>query len=287
MSGHDTQPLNHHPAQPVAWRKGQPISADTFLLDMERAASRLPDHPYVFNLCEDRYHFMVGFAAALQRRQITLMPQNATAGAVNSLLEDFPDSYCLTEKSIGEITTLHVNFKDLMQSGSPVKPESVFLEPDQTAAILFTSGSTGKPKMHPKSWGNLKTEAALALEHLPFKAKKIKSIVATVPSQHMYGLATAILFPWQGAIGIDTGRPFFPADICQALSRQPAPRVLVTTPLHLRACVAAGLDWPAIEFVISATAPLAQSLAAEAERQMDTQVFEIYGSTETGSIAGR
>ncbi|MCU7808242.1 MAG: AMP-binding protein [Candidatus Thiodiazotropha sp. (ex Semelilucina semeliformis)] len=287
MNGNNTQLLHHQPAQTVAFRRGQPISAEVFLLDVERAASGLPDHRYVFNLCEDRYHFMVGFAAALQRRQITLMPQNATAGAVNNLLEDFPDSYSLAEQPTGEIATSHINYKDLMQSESPLKPGSVLLEPDQTAAILFTSGSTGKPKMHPKSWDNLKTEAALALTHFPFNTHNIKSIVATVPSQHMYGLATAILFPWQGAIGIDTGRPFFPADICQALSRLPAPRVLVTTPLHLRACVAAGLDWPSIEFIISATAPLAPSLAAEAEQKMDTQVFEIYGSTETGSIAGR
>ncbi|MCU7844752.1 MAG: AMP-binding protein [Candidatus Thiodiazotropha sp. (ex Monitilora ramsayi)] len=241
----------------------------------------------MFNLCEDRYRFMVGFAAALHRKQITLMPQNATAGAINGLSEDFPDSYCLVEKSINEISAEQIEYGELMISDKLVNTGLVTIDPDQIAAILFTSGSTGKPKMHAKDWRTLTAEAALALQHFPFLSRNISSILATVPSQHMYGLATAILFPWQGAISIDTGRPFFPADILASLSRLPAPRVLITTPLHLRACAAASLDWPPIEFIVSATAPLSESLAADVEREMLTQVFEIYGSTETGSIAGR
>ncbi|MES9861801.1 MAG: hypothetical protein ABW157_11220 [Candidatus Thiodiazotropha sp. LLP2] len=66
-----------------------------------------------------------------------------------------------------------------------------------------------------------------------------------------------------------------------------APRVLITTPLHLRACLDAGISWPEISFIISATAPLNRELAAEVEQQLQTEVHEIYGSTETGSIASR
>ncbi|MEJ2423962.1 MAG: beta-hydroxyacyl-ACP dehydratase, partial [Candidatus Thiodiazotropha sp.] len=63
--------------------------------------------------------------------------------------------------------------------------------------------------------------------------------------------------------------------------------VLITTPLHLRACLDSDVIWPDIDFVISATAPLSQELAAEAEHQLRTEIYEIYGSTETGSIASR
>jgi acyl-coenzyme A synthetase/AMP-(fatty) acid ligase len=279
--------IRHDPDQVVAWKKGEALTAERFLQDVAQAVESLPQKRYVFNLCEDRYPFMVGFAAALRRKQITLMPPNATAGAVNGLVEEYPDSYCLVDKTNKEIKVPQIPYADLM---SDKKTEAVIpltIDPDQTAAILFTSGSTGKPKMNLKNWRTLSGEAVLALNHFPFLSRGIRTIVATVPAQHMYGLATSIFFPWQGAIAVESGRPFFPADICAALSRLPEPRVLITTPLHLRACVTAGLEWPSIDFIISATAPLADSLATDVERALKTEVMEIYGSTETGSIASR
>jgi acyl-coenzyme A synthetase/AMP-(fatty) acid ligase len=62
---------------------------------------------------------------------------------------------------------------------------------------------------------------------------------------------------------------------------------LITTPVHLRAVLAAGLPLPATELVVSATAPLALELALEVETRFATRVLEIYGSTETGQIATR
>jgi acyl-coenzyme A synthetase/AMP-(fatty) acid ligase len=283
----DQSIIRNDPDQLLAWKKAEALTADRFLQDVACAAEALPNKGYVFNLCEDRYQFMVGFAAALGRRQITLMPPNATAGAVNGLAEDYPDSYCLVDKTNREINVQQIPYADLMSDKKTEAVNPLTIDPEQTAAILFTSGSTGKPKMNLKNWRTLSGEAALALSHFPFLSRGIRTIVATVPAQHMYGLATSILFPWQGAIAVESGRPFFPADICDALARLPEPRVLITTPLHLRACVTAGLEWPSIDFIISATAPLADSLAAEVERELKTEVMEIYGSTETGSIASR
>jgi acyl-coenzyme A synthetase/AMP-(fatty) acid ligase len=64
--------------------------------------------------------------------------------------------------------------------------------------------------------------------------------------------------------------------------------VLVTTPVHLAACVER-MDggWPAVELVISATAPLSPELAGAVERRLGTRVCEIYGCTEAGSMASR
>ncbi len=72
-----------------------------------------------------------------------------------------------------------------------------------------------------------------------------------------------------------------------ALESVPPPRVLVTTPVHLHACVQAELRWPAMAFLISATAPLAATLAERAETTFGAPVLEIYGCTEAGSIASR
>jgi acyl-coenzyme A synthetase/AMP-(fatty) acid ligase len=67
----------------------------------------------------------------------------------------------------------------------------------------------------------------------------------------------------------------------------PPPRVLITTPAHLRVCAEQDERWPEIALVISATAPLSVALAARAERALRTQVMEIFGFTEAGSVASR
>ncbi|MCU7935713.1 MAG: AMP-binding protein [Candidatus Thiodiazotropha sp. (ex Dulcina madagascariensis)] len=278
----------HHPRQILAWHHGSPVTAEGFLQDVATLAEKLPDAGHLFNLCDDHYHFMVSFAAAMSRKQITLMPPNNTAGAVNEMLSDYLDSYCLSDKPLSHILANQLIFADLMEHrDAHPAPLPLQVSREQQVALLFTSGSTGKPKANLKRWGELQAEAASALRHFPFQAHAIASLVATVPAQHMYGLATSVLFPWQGGMTVYAGRPLFPADIAEALASLPAPRVLITTPLHLRACVGAGLEWPAIDFVISATAPLSRELALEAEQGMDTEIHEIYGSTETGSIAGR
>ena len=48
-----------------AYRKGVRISVERFLADASRLAAALPNRNYLLNLCSDRYHFAVGFAAAL------------------------------------------------------------------------------------------------------------------------------------------------------------------------------------------------------------------------------
>src|SRR5699024_5197646 len=52
-------------------------------------------------------------------------------------------------------------------------------------------------------------------------------------------------------------------------------------------CFDAGVAMPRIARVISATAPLSAELAAAVEHAWDCEVQEIYGSTETGSVASR
>ncbi len=90
-----------------------------------------------------------------------------------------------------------------------------------------------------------------------------------------------------GGAAFDSTRPFYPADICAALQRVPRPRALVTTPFHLKTLLAAGLDLPAADLVLSATAPLSPQLAARAEAAFGGPLIEIYGCTEAGQVATR
>jgi acyl-coenzyme A synthetase/AMP-(fatty) acid ligase len=83
------------------------------------------------------------------------------------------------------------------------------------------------------------------------------------------------------------GRPFYPADVAAAVNAVPRPRALVTTPIHLRTLLTSEVDFPPVDLVVSATAPLSQELAREVEERYRTSLLEIYGSTETGQIAIR
>jgi len=57
--------------------------------------------------------------------------------------------------------------------------------------------------------------------------------------------------------------------------------------LHLRACVTEGVRVPPVRLILSATAPLARTLAEAAERHFQTEVHEIFGFAEAGSVAER
>jgi len=103
----------------------------------------------------------------------------------------------------------------------------------------------------------------------------------------MYGMETSVLLPLQGDFSVHRSRPFFPADIAAALNEVPAPRVLATTPVHLRALVGSGQALPPLAAVISATAPLPRELAQAAERAFNTRVLEFFGSTETCILGHR
>jgi len=278
--------FRHALTDTIIWHKGVAISAAAFLYDVMQLVERLPDRPYLINLCEDRYHFTVGLAAAMAKGQCNLLPPSRAPDGINALADDYLNSYCLFEQPISgvELPSVELNIK---KAGEGQINEIPSIDGELLVCIAFTSGSTGKPKANPKYWGDLIACTDMAISRFGITANKISSLIATVPPQHMYGLETSILIPWCSGIAVHSGRPFFPADLCTALASMPEPRLLISTPLHLRACVKAGLSWPKLAAVISATAPLSVDLAQQTETTLSTEVFEIFGSTESGSIASR
>ncbi|MBV8916031.1 MAG: acyl-CoA synthetase, partial [Acetobacteraceae bacterium] len=153
------------------------------------------------------------------------------------------------------------------------------------AAIVFTSGSTGVPTAHRKNWGALVARSRAAGERFGLQETDPVSVVGTVPPGHMYGFEVTALLPLHAACASWCGRAFFPADVQAALASAPGRRILVTTPLQLRALQ--GIRAEGLAACISATAPLDPALAAEAEANWDAPMLEIFGATECGSVASR
>lgn len=274
------------PEDAIAWRGDGPVTRAQFRRDLAALAARLPDQPYVLNHCDDRYRFLVGLAAALTRGQVSLFPPNRAPEVLAQLKRDCPDVYCLSDQERPEEAgTMPVVRYDT--STSPGEAADPVFPPGQRVAIMFTSGSTGVPKQYPKTWGSLAHEARIAGERLGLDATRGGHVLATVPAQHMYGFAFSVILPAQWGYALGAERPFYPEDIRRALAARPAPAVLVTTPLHIRACVLDGVEFPPLDFVLSSTAPLDAALAAEAEARYATRIVEFFGSTETGAIASR
>ncbi|MDS4028995.1 MAG: AMP-binding protein [Candidatus Contendobacter sp.] len=248
-----------------------------FLRHVAKVARRLPPARFILNLCEDRYRFLVGFAAVGANGRTNLLPSSRASLHLRQLVEDYPDSARITDDDLDSWLA-----SDEVAESVPATPE---LPAEQVMAIAFTSGSTGRAKPNRKTWGELISGAAQARQRFGFAPGM--TIVATVPPQHMYGLETSIMAPLVSGASVHGGRPFFPDDVRIALDAAPPPRVLVTTPVHLHACVRADLRWPRLTFLISATAPLSSTLAAQAEATFAAPVLEIYGCTEAGSIASR
>lgn len=269
-----------------AYRDGCPLRADRFLRDVAQLAALLPERRHILNLCTDRYHFVVGFAAALLRRQISLLPPNQTPDLIAQINARYPDVYGLTE-SANERWPLEMVLYPPTAARNSTAPAVPAIPAAQTAAILFTSGSTGQPVPSPKSWGGLVRGARAEVGRLGLRALPGMAIVSTVPPQHMYGFESTVLLIMQGGFALHAGRPFFPADIQVALEALPRPRGLVTTPVHLRALLAETRRVPHLDFLLCATAPLSPQLAAAAEARFAAPLHEIYGCTEAGQVATR
>ncbi|MDR9437178.1 MAG: AMP-binding protein [Thiohalophilus sp.] len=279
-------PLTTHPPEAIiAWHHGQAISTREFLAQAQALAQRLPEASHAVNLCEDRYAFLLAFAALLIRGQVCLLPPNRATEVVHAVAMDYPGSYCLVDQPRAELAL--DQFSVLPSFGDTELNKVPLIDAHQQAVVIFTSGSTGSPRPYPKYWGDLVRATRIATQRFGLDDFDGGALIATVPPQHMYGLESTILFALHSPLAVHGGRPFYPADVCQALLQIPSPRLLITTPVHLRACVGAGLEWPSTGMIISATAPLSIELAAEAERYFGCPVHEIYGSTETGAIASR
>ncbi len=284
-------------AAPLAWHQGQPITRAQYLADVQALAALLPERGPMLNVTHDRYRFAVGLGAAMERGQNNLLPPNHTTDTVSRLAALFPGAYALCDAGAAAVDLPvlrhpHYPAAPVAARGAdaPVLPCPQFAA-DALAAQVLTSGSTGAPVPHPKAWGllvrNARSGAARLAQQMGRDSLTGCTIVATVPAQHMYGFESSVLVALVGGAAFDTERPFYPADIAAALARAPRPRLLVTTPLHLKTLVDAGIALPPVDLIVSATAPLSPQLAARAEAAFGAPLMEIYGCTEAGQVASR
>ena len=282
-------------SQPLAWRHGLPISGHQYLADVQAFAGQLPAGGAVVSLCGDRYAFSVAFGAALLRGSVSLLPPNARPETLSQLHAEHGQLCAATDDAALQVDGMVAH---LVRLGVEARPGAAAAAPavpavpsGQRGACLLTSGSTGVPQPHAKTWGEMNLNVQGATERLCEVLQRPSlaglNLVATVPAQHSFGFESSVLLAMLGGAALDAGRPFYPADIVQALQSVPRPRALITTPFHLKALLSAGLALPPTDLVLSATAPLSPQLARQAEAGFGGPLIEIYGCTEAGQVATR
>ncbi|MCC7199995.1 MAG: acyl-CoA synthetase [Gammaproteobacteria bacterium] len=272
-------PADWESDRPLLVGAGHALPIDACLDRARRIAQALPDAAGVVNLCERRDAFILAFTAALLRGQVSLLPPSRAPAAVAEVMAAHPGCVVVDDATV-----------EAALAGGAAPAATDRFPPHPHAVIGYTSGSTGLPKPNPKTWDSyLATTAhnAARIRAQIGRHEGTPTIVATVPPQHMYGMETSVLIPLLAGMAVHVGRPLFPADVAAALAEVPAPRVLVSTPVHLRSLVESGMTFPTVAVVVSATAPLDAALAGRVEAALGGPVLEMFGATETCVFATR
>ena len=147
--------------------------------------------------------------------------------------------------------------------------------------MFFTSGSTGFPTGAFKSRANIETDmAALVREFGNFQIEKV---VATVPFIHIYGFLAALLLPLKLNVDLLLKEHFLPHDL---LASAKPHHLVVTTPLYIKSLLRLDEAKDLSQTIfISSTGPLPSEIAKEFTDKFNTTLIQLFGSTETGSIA--
>ncbi len=272
-------------ARPVAIFADRLISAAEFLADVHELAERLPARGHGVNLCRDRYCFAVAFAAVMVRGQTNLLPPSQTLESVRQLHDAYESVYLLVDgKDEYPFESLRV---DVGAGKLEYSRDKLAFDEGSTAAIAFTSGTTGAPVPNRKTWGALALGGVSEASRFGLCDEPATVVIGTVPPQHMYGLESTVIMALRAGLIMHNQRPFFPADIEKALRGMDGARVLISTPVHLRALLASEARLPALRLTVCATAPLSREMAEQFETRFATQVQEVYGFTEAGMVATR
>ena len=264
-----------------------------FAADVARARKSLAGAVQICNLMSDRYQFMVGLSAAMLNGQTTVLPSARAPGAIRLALDETVESTLLGVSDPPGLASRSLSRLTEGDEQADPAPLSEALARAPGPVHVCTSGSTGEPVAHVKRWPQMFGGACLS-EQLIQRAglpAGTTAVLCTTPHQHMYGLEAGVFTGLGYGRMIYRGAVFYPQDLVGAAAHLAGQGIdtlaLVTSPVHLKFLEPTVRDLPAIRMVLSATAPLPRPMAQRIEAEGGPPVYEIYGSTETGSLAWR
>jgi acyl-coenzyme A synthetase/AMP-(fatty) acid ligase/3-hydroxymyristoyl/3-hydroxydecanoyl-(acyl carrier protein) dehydratase len=276
-----SQWLVEQPDTVVAVRAGEEVSAQEFASRVQGWMNTLGQQPghrwavYHSDSCE----FLAILLALWQLQRIACISSDNKPGTVARLannvdgfIGDFPSAATVVAEP---------------ESKALSSESWIVLKPDFVALEICTSGSSGDPKSILKTIAQLEQEIEVLETLWPSESASV--VLATVSHQHLYGMIFALFWPFSSMRAFESKLCEFPEDIIYRAEHY-SRFSLVSSPSHLTR-FSPSFDWKAVVSrcisVVSSAAPLARDDSIVVGKLLDTQVREIYGSTETGAIAWR
>jgi len=154
--------------------------------------------------------------------------------------------------------------------------------PQDTAVIFFTSGTTGEPTGVLKDKNNIMKELeVLQRMFLPFG---FEQVIVTVPLIHIYGFLTGVLLPKALDADVILKEEFMPHELIELADNKKT--LCITNPVFLKALNRLNVEkqYKNITF-LSSTGALDKEIAKSLNKKLDSTIYQLFGSTETGGIA--
>ncbi len=228
------------------------------------------------------------YAALAAQKEVVLLPENDPS--CFQKYQNFYD-FVLSNKTFpslldpdkpdfkAAVNSLTKRAKDSENIGSYKLPV-----PDLEGKILFfTSGSTGDPKPVSKTLAVMEQESRMLFDLLSPKVMDTM-LLATVYPGHLYGMTARIMLPLCFSLPSFCDMIHYTEELC-ALSE--GSYLLVTSPVFL-AHLDLNLVPPRhIKVIISAGGFLDDAVAQRVQQWSGAEIFEIYGSTESGVMGWR
>ena len=187
--------------------------------------------------------------------------------------------YLITDKSkLNNLEFKYSLLSEKFETKIDTKYALPLIDPNQIVINFFTSGSSGQAKIIQKSLFNLIKEGKDLGEELGIKGDL--SVLSTTSMCHLFGMTFHLMFALSNGYAINTTPVAYPENVNVKNS------ILVSTPAFLSTKVKHNLIFTCNpKYIISAGSKLEDCVFEELEK--NSNIVEIYGSTETGVIAYR
>lgn len=223
---------------------------------------------------------------AIQLKQEILATHEATFSAPTK-----PELFALLHKAVeqgvtpvlfdGKIETIAARVKELGIGPFDVANESAAL-PTSAYALFFTSGTTGVPTGAIKNRENIKGEvdAQVAL----FESYAFERVIVTVPFIHIYGFLSGLMLPRRLGCELLLKEEYYPQEL--TLLHEHKKTLVVTSPVYIKALLRLKREHDLNNVVfLSSTGLLGEDEVECFEKQYNTSLIQLFGSTETGGVA--
>ncbi|TFZ52795.1 acyl-CoA synthetase [Serratia proteamaculans] len=261
----------------IAWRGDQTFNLGQFRRDVAALAAKLVSREECrWALCfDDSYRFAVALLASLYANRMPVIFGHQREAILKEQRADF--DALLTDLALD----LDVPVLPVAEGGSTEVALPAW--PQDPRFILYTSGSTGQPQAVTKSVACMDRESEL----LAASWKDVFqgcSVAASVSHQHMYGLSFRVFLPLAFGLPFDAQLTQYHE---QLIALHQGRRLLfISSPAWLKRLDNRLALAECVE-VFSAGGPLSYAEANLSQRALGVLPLEIYGTTETGTLAWR